>query len=91
VEAGPPGRLGSVATPAEQGAAFELPSPAEPPAKEGRMRLFKCDHCGKTESPKQEADYIENWETITISTNFHYDICEECSPALFKFFDKKAV
>lgn len=50
------------------------------------MKMFQCDHCGKTENPKEDADYVEDWEHVTISTHFHYDICQQCAPALFGFF-----
>lgn len=52
------------------------------------MKLFRCDRCGNTETPKDGVDYIENWESVTISTAFHFDICAACSPTLFKLFEK---
>jgi hypothetical protein len=52
------------------------------------MKIFKCDRCGKTASPKKaDEDYIENWESVTISSVFHYDICDGCAPELFQFFE----
>lgn len=50
------------------------------------MKLFRCDRCEKTESPKEGADYVEDWESVIVSTNFHYDICGGCSRELFDFF-----
>ena len=49
------------------------------------MRILKCDRCGREESPKEDADYVEDWETVTVSTHYRFDICDTCSPALFKF------
>jgi hypothetical protein len=49
------------------------------------MRIFKCDHCGKQESPKEGEEFVENWDTVTISTSFCYDVCEKCAKELFEF------
>lgn len=54
--------------------------------REKDMKLLRCDHCRKTEKLEDEKDYVENWETVVVSTHFHYDICDDCSPLLFEFF-----
>jgi len=67
-----------------------LPRPALPCAGWERgmaVRLFKCDHCGRTEPAEDGENFVQDWEDVTVSTSFHYDICDDCSPALFKFLD----
>ena len=56
------------------------------------MRFCKCDHCGKQATPQRrdEEDYVEGWESVTVNTAFYYDICDECSPLLFAFFALKS-
>jgi hypothetical protein len=50
------------------------------------MKFWKCDRCGKQATPEEGgADYVKDWETVTVSTSFHYGICDTCSPLLFKF------
>jgi hypothetical protein len=50
------------------------------------MKVFKCDHCGKTEKPKEGDNYVENWDSVTISAHTHFDVCPDCAQILFEFF-----
>ncbi len=52
------------------------------------MQLFQCDHCGTTAAPKEGTNYVEDWESVTVSTNFHYDLCSDCGRAMFKFLTR---
>jgi len=53
------------------------------------MKSFECDICGLRANPEDGADYVENWESVTISTEFHYDVCSLCAPKLFGMFLKR--
>jgi hypothetical protein len=50
------------------------------------VKLFRCDKCGLTASAKDGEDFAEDWDHVTISETFHYDVCETCALFLFKFF-----
>jgi hypothetical protein len=49
------------------------------------VKLFKCDRCGRTEEAQEDCDYAEDWEKVTVSTAYHFDICKDCSRPLFEF------
>jgi hypothetical protein len=52
------------------------------------MKIFRCDRCGIEGTTRDGNDFVENWETVTVSESFHYDICVECAPALFVFLSR---
>ena len=50
------------------------------------MKMKQCDRCKTIEA---ESTAYGHWETVTVSTAFNYDLCEQCGKALFTFLEPK--
>ena len=50
---------------------------------------FMCDHCGTCASPKENNNFVDDWDTVTISALPKYDVCPDCAKLLFGFLGRQ--
>lgn len=51
------------------------------------MKMFVCDRCGSNAESVEGEDFATDWDRVSISNQFHYDVCLACARLLFAFFE----